>query len=65
LWSLAQVSVPVTAWAEVAAAPGIDLDFAPRKFHMTCCDKAPGSSDDVNFFKCRALPEVFSRGLTT
>ncbi len=56
-----QVNVPVTTWAEVAAAPAIDPGFAPRKFRMTCCKTADDSSDDVDFFKCRALPEVFSR----
>ncbi|BDA47686.1 probable alpha-1,3-mannosyltransferase CMT1 [Coccomyxa sp. Obi] len=56
-----KLDVPVTPWAEVAAAPAIDPDFAPRKFHMTCCNMADDGSDHVDFFKCRSLPEVFSR----
>ncbi len=58
-----QVDIPVAPWGEVAAAPEIDFEFAPRKFHMTCCDKAGDGSDDVDFFKCRPLPEVFSRSV--
>lgn len=56
----AQVSfIPVTSWADVAAAPGPDWGFAPRRFPMTCCPKQAGG-DIVHWARCRP-GEVFTR----
>jgi hypothetical protein len=53
--------IPLTTWAEVAAAPEPDFSFGPRKFPMTCCPKQP-LGDIVHWGQCRP-GEVFTRTL--
>lgn len=51
--------IPLTSWANVSAMPPVDFSFAPRKFHMMCCNK--GETDDsVHWKTCQPGP-VFER----
>ncbi len=57
---MVQVDIPFVPWANVSAAPPVDFDFAPRKFHMTCCNK-DADSDNVDFSQCKPEPMVYER----
>jgi alpha-1,3-mannosyltransferase len=55
-----QVSyIPLTSWANVSAMPPVDFAFAPRKFHMMCCNK--GQTDDSVHWKTCLPGPVFER----
>ena len=55
-----QVDIPILPWADVSEAGPADFDFAPRKFHMTCCNK-DADSDNVDFSQCAPEPTVYER----
>ena len=57
---VAQVDVPLVPWANVTAHPEVDFEYAPRKFHMTCCPK-DADSDNVDFTQCGPEPVAYER----
>ncbi len=55
-----QVDIPIAPWANASAAAPVDFDFAPRKFHMTCCNKDQ-DSDNVDFTQCTPETMIYER----
>ena len=55
-----QVDIPIAPWADVSVAGPVDYEFAPRKFHMTCCNK-DAVADGVDFSQCAPDAAVYER----
>ncbi len=59
-FGMVQVDIPLAPWANVTAYPEVDYEYAPRKFHMTCCPK-DANSDNVDFTQCGPEAVAYER----